>query len=920
MKPLNKTSRFALLCIYLIGVTPASLAAKQVQEDAPAIAEDVQPSSEPQAEPVVSEDDPDIANDGFVLPVLKKAVSAPYPEAALQAGIETDVVMEIDIDVQGKVEAVNVLVPADPPGYGFDEAAVAAAWQFEFEPGLDGDTPVPVRITYRYRFELTAAALQAPEPDTPVGDTATPSTPPEVAAPATVNFIGELRERGTRLPLVGVTVTVFRSKGDEAVGFEATTDKAGRFEFKDLALGQWKVLARPEGYFPLRSEETIAPNELTQARYYVERSDYNPYDVLVEGETTRKEVSRTSLTVEEAERIPGTFGDVLKAVQNLPGVARSGPLSGNIIVRGSSPEDSEIFVEGVSVPIIYHFGGTRSVIPVGMLDRIDFYPGNFSVRYGRATGGIVDVGLARLDPPSATGYIDVNLFDAGAFLSVPLTEKTAVAVAARRSYIDTFIESFVPSDAPVNLIAAPRYYDYQFLFSTRPSAAHELKLFFFGSSDKLKVLFDNPADINPELRARDASTSTEFYRTLIEYTFVPNDTIKNVFKTSAGRNWIFFGLGDQLFLDINSYVAQIRDTFTWQPTDRFTLTAGADYLFNRADTRIKFPPPPKEGELGGRPDLDTIRFTANDGDDFHSLAAFIELEGLFFNRLLVIPGIRFDYFSLVGEVAYAPRLVARLMLSDQWTLKAGIGRFFQEPSFDEVDEVFGNPDLGLESAIHYSAGVEYRPFGHLTLDVTGFYKVLDNLVSRTSQTLERDGETQPLNFNNGARGRVYGLEVLLRHDFHQNLSGWISYTLSRAERRDYGAKNYRLFDFDQTHILSVLGTYALPRNWSIGLRWRLVSGNPQTARVGSVYVVDDGTYEAISGTPNASRLPRFHQLDLRIDKRWIFDTFMLTAYLDLQNAYNRANPVGTTYNYDFTEKGVQQSLPIIPILGIKGEF
>ena len=118
----------------------------------------------------------------------------------------------------------------------------------------------------------------------------------------------------------------------------------------------------------------------------------------------------------------------------------------------------------------------------------------------------------------------------------------------------------------------------------------------------------------------------------------------------------------------------------------------------------------------------------------------------------------------------------------------------------------------------------------------------------------------------------------------------------------------------------MLGTYNLPRNWSLGFRWRLVSGNPSTPRDGAVYVVDDGTYAPVPGERNSERMPPFHQLDLRVDKRWILDNWMLTAYLDLQNVYNRANPVGYSYNFDSTERRTSQSLPIIPIIGLKGEF
>jgi outer membrane receptor protein involved in Fe transport len=304
----------------------------------------------------------------------------------------------------------------------------------------------------------------------------------------------------------------------------------------------------------------------------------------------------------------------------------------------------------------------------------------------------------------------------------------------------------------------------------------------------------------------------------------------------------------------------------------------------------------------------------------NSIGAFFEMETRLFNRLTFVPGVRYDYFSRTDESAVSPRMTLRADVADKWVLKGGVGLFYQEPSFDETDDVFGNPDLGLESAIHYSAGVEFNPLKQLTLDLTLFYKDLDHLVSRTTQTIDRDGEIVPLNFNNGGKGRVFGLEFLARHQLANNFSGWISYTLSRAERMDFGSSTYRLFDYDQTHILTLVGEYQLPKNWSVGLRYRFVSGKLYTPRQGAVYNSDRSAYEPILGATNSERMPPFHQLDLRIDKKWVFENWIFTAYLDIQNATNRQNPEGYQYNYDSTEKHVRAGLPIIPVIGIKGEF
>jgi TonB family protein len=856
-------------------------------------------------------------------PVLVDEVPAVYPPRAIEDRVEAEVVLEIDIDAEGQVEGANVVVPAAPGGYGFDEAALAAVLAFGFEPAREGDTPVPVRITYRYRFALASEGPVQGQEGTDPSDRSDPTDrsdrPPSPPEPQ-VNFSGRLLERGTRVPLAGITVVVFRGEGREAAGFETETDADGVFAFFDLEPGPWRVLAQPEGYFPLRTTEQVTAGERVEAAYFVERGTYSPYDVVVEGERELKEVSRVSLRVEEIERVPGTFGDVLAVVQNLPGVARPAPFSGDIIVRGSAPEDTQIFVDGVGVPIIYHFGGVRSVIPLRMLEGIDFYPGNYSVQYGRGTGGLVDVNLKRQRPERLSGEIDVNLVDAGAFLEAPLGDRWAVAVAGRRSYIDGLIDAFAPDDLSVGLVTAPRYYDGQLLLGFRPSPAHELRAFVFGSDDRLEVLFENPADIDPELSASDATTSTSFYRTLLEYRFTPRPEVRNVLRASAGRNWIYFGVGDQFYLDLNTYVAQIRDTLSLDLGGALTVNAGFDYVFSRTDAAFKLPVSSKEGEPGGKPELDSVRFTEADGVDFHSLGVFLEAEARFFDRLLLVPGVRFDRFSRVERSALAPRLAARLTVAEQWVVKGGVGLFHQEPAFDETDEVFGNPALDLESAWHYSAGVEFRPLPQLVLDATGFYKDIDDLVSRTADTVERGGAVVPLNFDNGGEGRVYGLELLVRHEPANDFSGWISYTLSRAERRDSGESDWRLFDYDQTHILTLVGTYDLPRNWSVGGRFRLVSGNPYTPRTGSVYVVDDGNYQPVFGAANSERYPLFHQLDIRVDKRWILDHWVLTAYLDLQNAYNQANTTGFSYNYDSSERRARTGLPILPVIGLTGEF
>ena len=226
--------------------------------------------------------------------------------------------------------------------------------------------------------------------------------------------------------------------------------------------------------------------------------------------------------------------------------------------------------------------------------------------------------------------------------------------------------------------------------------------------------------------------------------------------------------------------------------------------------------------------------------------------------------------------------------------------------------MFGNPNLKMESAIHYAVGFEtalpvYEP---LTLDVTGFHKQLDNLVVGSDAYTERDGELVPERLANTGEGAVWGMELMLRHRLANRFFGWIAYTLSRSTRRDRWNADEYLFDYDQTHILSMVASYKLPHNWQVGLRFRYVTGTPYTELTRGAYDVDSNRYESVLGTQNSARMAPFHQLDIRIDKDWVFKYWILTTYLEVQNVYYHANSEMVRYNFDYTESDIVAGLPI----------
>jgi TonB family protein len=842
------------------------------------------------------------------LPKLTKQAKVEYPKQAIGKSGEVEVKLVIDLDDTGAVTGAAVVSPEKPTGLGFEEAALTAAYDLSFEPAEIAGKPAPVQINYSFKFI-------PPKPPEPTPEAAKVEAPKPKPAPVE-NFTGTLVERGTRLPLSGILVTVYRTEGEAPVGFEATTDAKGFFHFFDLDPGTWKVRIEPSAYYPVRTSEEIVQGQRTNVTYYVERGSYNPFDVVVEAKRERKEVSRTVIEAAVIEKMPGAMGDPLAVVQNFAGVARAQAGSGQIMIRGSGPYDTAYYVEGMTIPNIYHFFGLRSVLPAGMIDNLQFYPGNFSPYYSWVTGGVIDIDVKKPKPKRIGGYVDLNLLDGGFYLEVPLGEKATVALAARRSWIDVILNAVLPSDLPVNL-QLPRYYDYQLVATYRPSPAHEFRLFGMGSDDRFGLVTKNGGAGGSIAVGNQFLFSTTFYRALLTYKYVPNDHFENTMRISQGRD-----INDievfQFIMDSTVDITHFRDTARYEWSKRLALSMGVDGGYGRVSGVWNVPFPPQEGQSEAQTDFSRVQREELNGESFYIVGFFSELELKPLPNWLVLPGVRLDYFSQTSQLTVAPRFTTRFDLSNKLTLKGGVGLFYQPPDVSQTDKVFGTPSLKCEYAIHYSAGVEWKPLKHILFDVTGFYKDMRHMFSTTQASLQGDNTAD--RYDNNGKGRAYGLEVVAKHELTKRFTGWIAYTLMRSERMDSGTTDWRLFDHDQTHILTAIGSYQLPRNWQIGMRFRYVTGNPATPVNNSVFDSSLNNYDPIDSTKYSTRVPAFHQLDIRLDKTWIYNKWIFTAYVDLQNVYNRSNPEQLEYSYNYQRSQYTTGLPIYPIIGLRGEL
>jgi TonB family protein len=848
-----------------------------------------------------------VVDGGTAQPTLTKApelevfVPAKYPAEAEQRGLTAVVQLLVTIAADGSVSDVRVVKPA---GNGFDEAAVEAVRRFHFSPGEVDGAPSPVQIEYLYHFTLESR--------------------PSAVAPhaATALLRGQLVARGSRVRVPAASVQCANAPGREAI-----SDGDGRFELRVLA-GDCDVRVVASGFEPYQAEETLSADQILAATYYLVPS-VSGYETVVRGEREKKEVTHYSLDRAELQRIPGSFGDPIRALQNLPGVARAPFVAGQLIVRGASPSETGTQMDGVSIPILYHLGGGPSVINAEFLDRVDFYPGGFGARYGRAVGGIVDAATRKGASDTLHGVFKIDPLDVSAFLEAPVGGSVSIAGAIRRSYIDVLLPLFLPKDPRGGtLFIVPRYLDYQVRVDVGSEGsgdprfgASSFYLMAFGADDSLRVVATGGG------RSRDIllDAHTLFHRVKGDWTYRKGN-FSSVFAPYVGYDSANGTFGLTSAYPANASSIGAREDLSLDVARWLGVRAGADLLFNRLTGSVELPisaGTQYRGFPGAQPNVERQildrRINVFDG----ALYAEADFKS---GPLTVTPGLRATHDRIHGRDLNAldPRLWIGYRLGNLTRLKGSAGLYSQTPNGTNFENPpLGNPGLRFERAFQASAGLEQKLGTVWSTDLVAYFnRRYDLAVSPGRIIANEDGSITRERFSNDGLGRAYGLELLLRHQPTRNFFGWLAYTLNRSLVRRAGGDNYIFSAFDESHILALVANWRPGGNWQLGGRFRYVTGRPITPirHPYDLYSADSNRFFATTGDDRSSRLPSFRQLDLRVQKDFLFQNWTLSIYLDVQNVTNARNAEARVFDYRFREVLIVPGIPILPLLGVKGSF
>ena len=714
--------------------------------------------------------------------------------------------------------------------------------------------------------------------------------PADECAEGCGRLIGRIRAAGERRPVAQARVLVVPAAPGSRAGplprpleieeeppwtRQAVANDEGRYVVENIPVGLVLVIVLAEDFERYDEIARVGRDGTVKVDPFIEPSDETSYKTVVKAsEKPPESPTERILTPEEIRTLPGTQGDPLRALQNLPGVARSPASLGLLVLRGAAPGLSRVYFGGHAIPRVFHVLSLASVFPTEVIEQLDFVPGNFDARYGNATGGVVLVEPRRGRRDGFHGYGEIDLAAAGALVEGPLG-KGSFIVGAQRGYIDGVVAA---ADAAVENVTGepqgflrPAYYDYQAVVDQPLRTGAEVGVRLFGSGDRLRSGRSSFEDSSFEFRGDFHRIDFVFRQTRSRWTakLIPS------FRFEVSR---FSGSAGIRARRRRDFVFGNRAEFEGKISRRFSLLVGTDFeatAFTALDeSEVDF----VDG-AGQMTQSETFRGS-------ESAIGVFTTGNVKLGIVTLRPGVRLNAFSADSQYAFAvdPRGTAHVDPTDRLRISVGLGRYSQVRSlrdnetFDFVGQgstlgdgslfvppVFNrfNPeitfapldvDLGVRTATHASVGSRYRFDKGWSIEGTGFLREQDN-----DTPVNFEGQVVPFS----TREYSAGLELLIRKRLTKKLYGWIAYTLMWSRLRfleDNGEidRTERPSDFDQRHNLILLASYELPKRWRIGGRFRFVTGYPFTPVIGSV-AFNDG-FGAVLGRRNSARLAPFHQL------------------------------------------------------------
>lgn len=624
--------------------------------------------------------------------------------------------------------------------------------------------------------------------------------------------------------------------------------------------------------------------------------------------TEESPLSLRTIGVNEIQRNPGGNRDISRVIQSLPGVTYTPSFRNDIIIRGGAPNENRFYLDGVEVPNINHFatqgssGGPVGLINVDFIRQVEFYSGAFPANYGNAMSSVLEFEQRNGRTDKWGGAFTLGSSDIGLTIEGPTGEKSSLLFSARRSYLQFLFKA-------LGLPFLPTYNDFQLKEKIRINDKNEINIIGLGAIDQFALNLENDStDFQKYILGYLPVQSQWNYATGIVYKHYRE---KGYSTLVASRNMLnnraykYIGNDESLASNlIYDYISrEAENKFRYEEImqlNQIRIKAGLNYEYAKytTDTYRLIP-------AGNS--IDSIDYTSL--LTLHKWGIFANASRVFFSGDLTLSaGFRMDANNYSPEMKnmvdqFSPRFSLSYQFLPKWSFNANTGMYFQLPAYtvlgyrDSLGNLVNQQNhITYIECDHLVAGFEYRPKGSLKFSLEGFYKYYRNypFSIRNGVSLANLGAdfgvigNEPV--TSTSAGRSYGVELFAQQKLNKNFYGILAITYVTSEFEN-AEKIYEPSAWDNKTIISLTAGKKFKHDWELGAKFRFSGGLPYTPYdiyYSSLTYVWDINQQAVPDFDkiNSERLKPYHQLDIRIDKKWFYAAWNLDIYLDVQNIYN----------------------------------
>ncbi|MBC8048096.1 MAG: TonB-dependent receptor [Fimbriimonadaceae bacterium] len=732
---------------------------------------------------------------------------------------------------------------------------------------------------------------------------------------------GFVYEKRTGEPVIFTNVIL------KGTGTGAATDVNGFFSIADVKTGDYIVQVTNIEYDTLEQAITLTNGEIENLKLYLTKANRLLNTFTVSGQTQEKateiRISTIPITPKQIERLPSIGGepDLAQYLQVLPGVIFTGDQGGQLYIRGGSPIQNKVLLDGMVIYNPFHSIGLFSVFETDIIRSVDVYTGGFNAEYGDRISAVVDITTRDGNKNELDGEVSVSPFIARGRIEGPL-KKSKSPEESSITYLLTAKHSYLNKTSPViySYVNDSTGIPYSFTdvygkLSFNSPTGSKFNLFTFNFRDSVAYSSITQFNWNTIGGGANFVIVPEASNVLIEGVFAYSDyQITQSEADEEPRNSEVGGFNGGV--DFTYYIPDGDIKYGFEVVGFKT-----DYnFFNRLDQQYE-----------------NTQFTTE-------LGAFFKFRKVYASHFVFEPSVRFQYYSSLSEFSPEPRLGIKYNISQRFRVKLAGGLYSQNlissksdrdivnlfsgylsgPDDDLFDANGTESTSHLQKSTHAIFGIEIDATDFIEINIEPYIKYFNQLIEiNRNKTIPTDPDFAT------EKGQAYGIDFSLKYDY-KKLYIWTAYSLGFITRND-GEQVYPPH-YDRRHNMNVVSTYTFGKNdsWEASARWNLGSGFPFTQTAGfyeyidffdgisTDYTTDNGTLGIIYDDElNGGRLPYYHRLDISAKKHIsISEKNKLDITASITNVYNREN----IFYFDRVRYERVNQLPILPALSISYGF